>query len=162
MGLILLSRIGRKGIYMNQIEKIKFGDQVFDLVAAGVNLGESGGSITFQKGTASFDIIEAVLKENGSIIQIGLSGEPDWKRSDLVYAGKLTKQSDQVIGSEQVQVGEDEKTKESIYETKDIKGDVMIAYFRTPDLTETVKEQAAEIKSLRATVDTLVLSNLEV
>lgn len=37
-----------------KIEKIKFGDQVFELIAAGVNLGESGGSITFQKGTASF------------------------------------------------------------------------------------------------------------
>ena len=147
---------------MNQIEKIKFGNQVFDLVAAGVNLGESGGSISFQKGATSFDSIEAILKENGSITQIGLSGEPDWKRSDLVYAGKLTTQSDQVIGSEQVQTGTDEETEEPIYETKEIKGDVMIAYFRTPDLTETVKEQASEIKSLRATVDALVLSNLEV
>lgn len=147
---------------MNQIEKIKFGNQEFELIAAGVNLGESGGSISFQKGAASFDSIESILKENGSITQIGLSGEPDWKRSDLVYAGKLTKQSDQVIGSEQVQIGTDEETKEPIYETKEIKGDVMTAYFRTPDLTETVKEQAAEIKSLRVTVDTLVLSSLEV
>jgi hypothetical protein len=147
---------------MNQIEKIKFGDQVFDLVAAGVNLGESGGNITFQKGTASFDSIEAVLKENGSITQIGLSGEPDWNRSDLVYMGKLTKQSDQVIGSEQVQTGTDEETKEPTYENKDIKADVMIAYFRTPDLTEIVAEQAKEIETLKATVGTLVLSSLEV
>lgn len=42
---------------MSNIEKIKFGDQSFDLVAAGVNLGGSGGAITFQKGTASFDSI---------------------------------------------------------------------------------------------------------
>ena len=154
---------------MNQIEKIKFGNQVFDLVAAGVNLGESGGSISFQKGTASFDSIEAILKENGSITQIGLSGEPDWKRSDLVYARKLTKQSDQVIGKEQVQTGTDEETKEPIYETKDIKGDVMTAYFRTPDLTERVaalEAENAEIKkdneTLKTTVDTLVLSSLEV
>ncbi len=32
---------------MSNIEKIKFGDQVFDLIAAGVNLGETGGSVTF-------------------------------------------------------------------------------------------------------------------
>ncbi|MBE5973191.1 MAG: hypothetical protein E7251_01165 [Paenibacillaceae bacterium] len=147
---------------MNQIEKIKFGDQEFELITAGVNLTESGGTITFQKGAASFDSIEAVLKENGSITQIGLSGEPDWKRSDLVYAGKLTKLSDQVIGSEQVQTGTDEETKEPIYENKDIKADVMIAYFRTLDLTETVAAQAAEIEALKATVDTLVLSSLEV
>lgn len=154
---------------MNQIEKIKFGDQEFELVAAGVNLGESGGSISFQKGAVSFDSIEAILKENGSITQIGLSGEPDWKRSDLVYAGKLTKQSDQVIGSEQVQTGTDEETKEPIYENKEIKGDVMTAYFRTPDLTERVaalEAENAEIKkdneALKTTVDTLVLSSLEV
>uniref|UniRef100_UPI0006D0F98E hypothetical protein n=1 Tax=Clostridium sp. NkU-1 TaxID=1095009 RepID=UPI0006D0F98E len=81
------------------MKKIKFGDQVFDLVAAGVNLRETGGTIKFQKGPASFDSIEAILKLNGSITQIGLSGEPDWNRSDLVYAGRLTKQSEHIYRS---------------------------------------------------------------
>lgn len=137
------------------IEKIKFGDQTFDLVAAGVNLGESGGTITFQKGPKTFDAIESLLKANGSITQIGLSGEPDWTRSDLVYAGRLTKQSDQVIG-----MAEDGVTS--------ITADVMIATFRTPDLSERVaalEAENAEIKkdnaSLKETVDTLVLSSLE-
>ena len=132
---------------MNNIEKIKFGDQEFDLVAAGVNLNESGGSITFQKGVTSFDTIESLLKTNGSITQIGLSGEPDWTRSDLVYAGRLTKQSDQVIGT-----AEDGVTA--------ITADVMTATFRTPDLTERVAALEAENQSLRETVDTLVLSSL--
>lgn len=130
------------------IEKIKFGDQVFDLVTAGVNLSETGGTIKFQKGPASFDSIEAILKLNGSITQIGLSEEQDWSRADLVYAGRLTKQSDYAIGKD-----EDGVT--------DIKVDVMIAYFKTPDLTEKVAAQTAEIESLRATVDKLVLSSLE-
>jgi hypothetical protein len=147
---------------MSNIEKIKFGDQSFDLVAAGVNLGESGGSITFQKGTASFDSIEAILKVNGSIAQIGLSGETDWNRSDLVYAGRLTKLSDQVIGTDQVKVGTDKETKEPIYETKDIKGDVMIAVFKAPDLTERVAALEVENESLKATVGTLLLTSLEV
>lgn len=134
---------------MNQIEKIMFGNLAFNLVAAGVNLGESGGSISFQKGTASFDEIKALLKANGSITQIGLSGNPDWSRDDLVYAGRLAEQTDYVISTAEDGVTE-------------VKADVMTAYFRTPDLTETVKEQASEIKSLRATVDALVLSNLEV
>ncbi len=133
---------------MSTIEKIKFGDQAFDLVAAGVNLGESGGTIKFQKGSKPFDTIEAILKANGSIVQIGLSGEPDWTRSDLVYAGRLTKQSDQVIGT-----AEDGVTS--------ITADIMIATFRTPDLTERVAALEAENQSLRATVDTLVLSSLE-
>ncbi|MGL6219244.1 MAG: hypothetical protein ACRC36_14500 [Lacrimispora sphenoides] len=131
------------------IEKIKFGDQVFDLVAAGVNLTENGGTITFQKGRLTFDEIETILKAGGSISQIGLSSEADWKRSDLVYAGRLTKLSDSVIGLE----------KDGITE---VKADVMIAAFRTPDLTEVVAAQSAEIKALTATVDTLVLSSLEV
>ena len=130
------------------IEKIKFGSQEFDLVAAGVNLNESGGTIKFQKGPKTFDAIEAILKANGSITQIGLSGEPDWTRSDLVYAGRLTKQSDQVIGT-----AEDGVTP--------ITADIMIATFRTPDLTERVAALEAENQSLRATVDTLVLSSLE-
>lgn len=141
---------------MSNIEKIKFGDQTFDLVAAGVNLGESGGIITFQKGDQTFDQIETVLKANDSITQIGLSGEPDWTRSDLVYAGKLTKQSDRVIGT-----AEDGVTA--------IKADVMIAYFKTPDLNDRVtalEAENAEIKkdneSLKTTVGTLVLSSLEV
>lgn len=132
---------------MNNIEKIKFGDQPFDLVAAGVNLGESGGTIKFQKGSKTFDAIEAILKANGSITQIGLSGEPDWTRSDLVYAGRLTKQSDQVIDT-----AEDGVTP--------ITADIMIATFRTPDLTERVAALEAENAALRETVDTLVLSSL--
>lgn len=131
-----------------RIERIKFGTQEFELVPAGVNLGDNGGSITFQKGVVSFDEIEALLKANGSITQIGLSGEPDWNRSDLVYAGKLAKQSDLVIGT-----AEDGVTS--------ITADVMTATFRTPDLTETVKAQASEIESLKETVDMLVLSRLE-
>lgn len=147
---------------MNQIEKIKFGDQAFDLVAAGVNLGESGGCISFQKGSASFDNIEAILKANGGITQVGVSGETDWSRADLVYAGRLTKLSDQVVGTEQVKIGADKETKEPIYETKDIKGDVMIAVFKAPDLTERVAALETENETLKATVDKLVLAGLEV
>jgi hypothetical protein len=61
---------------------------------------------------------------------------------------RLTKQSGYVIGLE-----EDGKT--------EVKADVMIAAFRIPDLTEKVEAQATEIETLKATVDTLVLSSLE-
>ncbi|WP_312432803.1 hypothetical protein [Lacrimispora sp.] len=128
---------------MSNIEKIKFGDQEFDLVAAGVDLDKSGGTIKFQMGEKTFEEIETILKTNGSIKQIATSGDTDWSRSGLVYAGMLTKQSDYEID-------------------KDTKCDIMIAVFRTPDITEIVAEQAAEIESLKTTVDTLVLSSLEV
>lgn len=133
---------------MNNIEKIKFGDQTFDLVPDGQKLGETGGTVTFQKGTSSFDTIKALLKVNGEIAQIGLSGNTDWAREDLVYAKRLTEESDYVIGKD-----EDGVT--------DIKADVMIAYFKTPDLNDRVAALEAEKESLRATVDKLVLAGLE-
>ena len=133
---------------MNNIEKIKFSDQAFDLVPDGQKLGESGGTITFQKGTASFDGIKALLKANGEITQINLSGNEDWNRSDLVYAGRLTEQSDYVIGKDEGGV-------------TDIKVEVMIAYFKTPDLSDRVATLETENGSLRATVDKLVLAGLE-
>ncbi|PPK77489.1 hypothetical protein BXY41_11627 [Lacrimispora xylanisolvens] len=141
---------------MNNIEKIKFGDQAFDLVPDGIKLGETGGTVTFQKGSASFDSVKALLKANGEIAQIGLSGDTDWAREDLVYAKRLTEESDYVIGKD-----EDGVT--------DRKADVIIAYFKTPDLQERVaalEAENAEIKkdneSLKTTVGTLVLSSLEV
>lgn len=133
---------------MNSIEKIKFGDQAFDLVPDGQKLGESGGTVTFQKGSASFDQIKILLKANGEISQIGLSGDPDWSREDLIYAGRLTEQSDYVIGTEEDGVTE-------------VKTDVMIAYFKTPDLAERVTALEAEKQELQETVDKLVLAGLE-
>lgn len=133
---------------MSNIEKIKFGDQTYDLVADGVKLGENGGTVIFQKGPASFDQIKALLKANGEITQINLSDKQDWSRNDLVYAGRLAEQSDYVIGKDDDGI-------------TDIKADVMIAHFKTPDLSEKVAAQTAEIESLRATVDKLVLAGLE-
>ena len=117
---------------MSNIEKIKFGDQVFDLVPAGVNLADGGGTITFQKGTLTFDEIETLLKSGGSITQIGLSEDPDWTRTDLVYAGRLTKQSDYAIGLDSDGITE-------------IKADVMIAEFRSPDIREQIAETNAKL-----------------
>ena len=122
---------------MSNIEKIKFGDQLFELVPSGVILGESGGTIIFQKGDCTFDEIENILKSNASIAQIGALDITKWSRKDLIYAGKLTKQSGYVIGSEQVAIGESE------YMTVDVKADVMIAEFRKPDVGEEIKDTNA-------------------
>lgn len=148
MGLIFMPVYEQKGHSMS-IEKIKFGDQAFDLVTAGVNLGESGGTIKFQMGDKTFEEIETILQTNGPIKQIATSGDTDWSRSDLIYGDFMSRDANYVIGT-----AEDGVT--------DVTAAVMIATFRAPDLTETVKAQAAEIKALTATVDTLVLSSLEV
>jgi len=134
---------------MSNIEKIKFGDQEFELVAAGVNLGDDGGTIKFQKGDLTFEAIETILQANGAIKQIAVSGETDWSRSDLVYAGKLAKESNSVIGT-----AEDGVTA--------VTADVMTATFRTPDLTERVTALETENAALKETVGTLLVANLEV
>lgn len=77
-----------------------------------------------------------------SITQIGLSVEDDWKRSDLVYAERLTKQSDQVIGTAENGITA-------------IKANVMNAAFRTPDLTERVA--ALEVENAEIKIDNAAL-----
>ena len=128
------------------IEKIKFGGQEYDLVPNGVSLGTTGGTVTFQKGTQSFDEIESVLMGTGSITLIGLSGEPEWTRADLRYTGKLTKQSKYVVGIEQTETGTDEETGEPVYAVTDIKGDVMVAEFKAPDLAEELAATKAKLE----------------
>jgi len=134
---------------MSNIEKIKFGDQEFELVVSGVNLGDNGGTIKFQQGNLTFEAIETILQSNGAIKQISTSGELDWSRSDLVYGKNLSRQSDYVIGTAEDGVTE-------------VSAAVLTAVFKTQDLTEVVEAQAVEIESLKETVGTLLLSNLEV
>jgi hypothetical protein len=141
---------------MSNIEKIKFGEQTFDLVAAGVNLEADGGTIKFQMGDKTFEEIEDILQANGTIKQIAISGDTDWSRADLVYGDFMSRDANYVIGK-----ADDGVT--------DITAAVMIAIFKTPDLTERIaalEAENAEIKkdneSLKATVGTLLLSSLEV
>jgi hypothetical protein len=130
------------------IEKIKFGDYIFDLVPNGINLTNEGGKITFQEGEKSFDEIKAILKFNNSITLIGLSGNPEWNRDDLVYAGKLTEQENFVISSENIQTDIDKESGELIYETHEIRKTVIIAEFRTPDLRDEVAALNARVAYL--------------
>jgi len=141
---------------MSNIEKIKFGDHVFDLVADGVKLGTDGGTIKFQMGDKTFEEIETILQANSTIKQISTSGDTDWSRADLIYGDFMSRDANYIIGT-----ADDGVT--------DVTAAVMIAVFKTPDLKEKlasqakkVAAQAAEIETLKATVDTLVLSSLEV
>lgn len=129
------------------IEKIKFGNYIFDLVPNGIDLSDEGGKITFQENEHSFDEIKSILKSNSDITQINLSGNPEWTREDLVYAGKLAEQENYVICTESVQTGLNDND-EPIYETSEIRGTVVIAEFRTPDLREKVTALDARVAYL--------------
>lgn len=123
---------------MSDVEKVEFGDQVFDLAANGFILGESGGTIVFVRGDMPLNEIEFILQNNPKITRIGSTGDPKAIRSDLVYAGKMTNQSGYVVNTKQVMIGENE------YMEVDVKADVIIADFRKPDLNEQLA--AAQIR----------------
>lgn len=73
------------------------------------------------------------------------AGEPILTRSDLVYAGRLTKDDNYIIGAEQVQTGTDPESSDPIMETRDVIGTVMIAEFRAPDLREQLAATQAQL-----------------
>ena len=120
------------------MEKIKFNDSLFELVANGYQLQQDGGRIVFQPGEATFEEAETTVSATTSIMLLDDAGEPLASRSDLVYAGRMTRQSDYVIGTEKEETGVDEDGNQ-IYTYKDVTGTVMIAEFRLPDLREAYK-----------------------
>lgn len=137
------------------MEKIKINEKMYDLVVDGYRLGDQGGKVIFRPGAAPFDVIEADVKAAKVITIVDDAGDPILTRSDLVYAGRLAKDDNYVIGTEHVQTGADQETNEPIMETRDIIGTVMIAEFRTPDLRDKVTELEAQVAYMA------MMSNIE-
>ena len=133
------------------MEKIKFNDSLFELVANGYQLQQDGGRIVFQPGEATFEEAEAAVSAATSIMLLDDAGEPLTSRRDLVYAGRMTRQSDYVIGTEKEETGTDENGN-PIYTYKDVTGPVMIAEFRLPDLREAYKSLEEEITNAQMAI----------
>ena len=104
------------------MESIKNRKKTIELIANGYQLKQDGGRIVFQPGGKSI----LLLDENGDTMA---------SRTDLVYAGRMTRQKDYVIRVEKNQTGTDSEGN-AVYEYKDITGTVLIAEFRLPDLRE--------------------------
>lgn len=137
------------------MEKIKINEKLYDLVVNGLQLGEQGGKVIFQPPAATFAEIETDVKATKAITVLDDAGEPILTLSDLVYAGRLTKDDNYVVGTEPVQTGTDPETNEPITETRDMIGTVMIAEFRTPDLRDKVTELEAQVAYMA------MMSNIE-
>ena len=127
------------------MERIKINEKLYDLVVNGVQLTDQGGKVIFQPAAATFAEVEVDVKATKAITVLDDAGEPILTRSDLVYAGRLTKDSNYVVGTEQIQTGTDPETNEPIMETRDIIGTVMIAEFRMPDLREDLEATKAQL-----------------
>ncbi|WP_455438012.1 hypothetical protein [Hungatella hathewayi] len=137
------------------MEKIKINEKLYDLVVNGVQLTDQGGRVIFQPAAATFAEVEADVKAAKAITVLDDAGEPVLTRSDIVYAGRLTKDDNYVVGTEQVQTGTDPESNDSITETRDVIGAVMIAEFRVPDLRDKVTELEAQVAYMA------MMSNIE-
>ena len=133
------------------MEKIKFNNKIFELVANGYQLQQDYGRIIFQPGEATFDEVEKVVSAATSIMLLDDAGDPMVSRTDLVYAGRMTKQKDYVIGAEKEETGADEDGN-PIYTYKDVTGTAMIAEFRLPDWREQYAELANEVTNAQMAI----------
>ena len=137
------------------MEKIKINEKLYDLVVNGLQLGEQGGKVIFLPAAASFAEVETDVKATKAITVVDDAGEPILTRSDLVYAGRLTKDDNYIIGTETVQTGTDPESNDPITEIRDVIGTVMIAEFRVPDLRDKVTELEAQVAYMA------MMSNIE-
>ena len=126
------------------MEKVKINEKLYDLVVNGVQLADQGGRVIFQPAAATFAEVESDVKATKAITVLDDAGEPILTRSDLVYAGRLTKDDNYVVGTEQVQTGTDPESSDPIM-TRDVIGTVMIAEFRAPDLREQLAATQAQL-----------------
>jgi|GEM_PF-3132447 len=116
------------------MERVKFNKTDYELVTNGLQLTEQGGKIIFQPGEAGFEAVEADVRAAKTITVLDDAEEYLLIRSDLVYAGRLTK------------------------DTAHEAGTVMIAEFRTPD----VREQLAVVEAKLAYVAMMTDVEMEV
>lgn len=130
------------------MEKIKFNNKIFELVANGYQLQQDCGRIIFQPGEMSFEEVEEAVSAATSVVLLDDVGDPMASRTDLVYAGRMTKQSDYVIGAEKEETGTDEDGN-PIYTYKDVTGTVMIAEFRLPDWREKYEALEKEVTNVQ-------------
>ena len=130
------------------MESIKIGNKTFELVADGYQLQQDGGRIIFQPGEATFEEVETAVSAATAIILLDDAGDPMASRTDLVYAGRMTRQKDYVIGAEKEETGTDEDGN-SIYTYKDVTGTVMIAEFRLPDWREKYEALEKEVTNVQ-------------
>ena len=133
------------------MESIKIGNKTFELVANGYQLQQDGGRIVLQPGEVTFEEAEAAAAAASSIMLLDDAGDPMVSRTDLVYAGRMTKQKDYVIGAEKEETGADEDGN-PIYTYKDVTGTAMIAEFRLPDWREQYAELANEVTNAQLAI----------
>lgn len=145
-------------------EKIKVGETTYDIAngSCGLDIFDDGpSSVAIIIGSNTVDSIHKVLTENSTIIKYDREGKEEWRRDDLVYAGKMMPRSDFPVGIEQIQTGTDADGN-PIYSFEEVKGAVVIIEYRTPTMQDRLKAQEQKITELNAQVAYLqMMSGIE-
>jgi len=144
-------------------EKIKVGEVTYHIANGSCSLHLSDGGVATVAIIIGSNIINNIhknLSENSTITKYTADGAEEWQRGDLVYTGEVKLKNDFPVRIEQKQTGTDNEGN-PVYSNVEALEDVVIVEFRMPNIQDKVREQAEEIKSLRATVDTLILSGLK-
>ncbi|MBE5991885.1 MAG: hypothetical protein E7247_05750 [Paenibacillaceae bacterium] len=144
-------------------ETIKVGEVTYNIANGSCSLHLSDGGVATVAIIIGSNIINDIhknLSENSTITKYTADGVEEWQRSDLIYTGEIKLKNDFPVRIEQKQTGTDDEGK-PIYSNVEAMEDVVIVEYRTPNIQDKIQSQAEEIKSLRATVDTLILSGLE-
>ena len=144
-------------------ETIKVGGVTYNIANGSCSLHLSDGGVATVAIIIGSNIINNIhknLSENSTITKYTADGAEEWQRGDLVYTGEVKLKNDFPVRIEQKQTGTDNEGN-PVYSNVEALEDVVIVEFRMPNIQDKVREQAEEIKSLRATVDTLILSGLK-
>ncbi len=140
---------------MQTTEKVRFKEgAVYDLAIGGVYFGEERAEFKFLPGEKTYEQIENDVTGCARIEVLDTSGEVMEARTGYIYLDTLTKKKDYIIGTEQVEDGQDDHG-DTIYVNRDVTGTVMIATLKKADVRK-------QVDDLLETVDMLVLESLEV
>lgn len=109
----------------------------------------------------TYEEVEVDLEGNDRIQILDSVGDVSETKIGYTCLEGAGRKKNYVIGMEQVEVGLDEETGETIYTNRDVLGTAMVVELKKTDLRVELEKAKAEIASLNETVDMLVISNLE-
>lgn len=145
-------------------ETIKVGEITYDIAngSCSLDIYDSGSpSVAIIIGSNTLDSILKTVSESPAIVKYDRDGKEEWRRDDLVYAGKMMPRSDFPVGIEQIQTGTDADGN-PIYSFEEVKGAVVIIEYRTPTMQDRLKAQEQKITELNAQVAYLqMMSGIE-
>lgn len=137
------------------MEKIKFGDSLYDLVPAGASFGADTAWITaLWPIDKTYEQVETAISGIDRIEIIDDAGDILAAHKGYLHLEELSKKKNYVIKRELVEDGTDPDTGEMLYAAQDTTGTVLIATLKKSDIR-------SELNAMKEAIDMLVVSSLE-